>query len=146
MMNKYMGLDVGDATIGIAFSDDLLITAQGFETYRRISKTDDIKYLVNLILAKNVDVVVIGIPYKMSGEINESSEKIMAFAKALSKKLKYSDKVSREVVIDYMDERLTTKQMERIMLMQDASRKERAKNIDKLCAQLILQTYMDINL
>ncbi len=145
-MNKYMGLDVGDATIGIAFSDDLCITAQGYETYRRVSKTEDIKYLVDLVVEKNVTTVVVGIPYKMSGEINESSEKIMLFAKSLLKKLKYSDKITHDVSLDYMDERLTTKQMERIMLMQDASRKERAKNIDKLCAQLILQTYMDINL
>ncbi len=140
-----MGLDVGERTIGIAFSDDLLITAQSYETYRRVSNSEDISYLIDLVNEKKVDLIVIGMPYNMNGDVNESSKKMMKFAKDLNKKLKYSDRVQREVNIDYMDERLTTKQMETIMLMQDASRKTRAKNIDKLAAQLILQTYMDIN-
>ncbi len=144
-MKKLMGLDVGERTIGIAFSDDLLITAQSYETYRRSTNTEDINYLIDLVNEKNVDVIVIGMPYNMNGDINESSTKMQKFAKSLNKKLKYSDRVTREVLIEYMDERLTTKQMERIMIMQDASRKTRAKNIDKLAAQLILQTYMDIN-
>ncbi len=144
-MNKYMGLDVGERTIGIAFSDDLLITAQSYETYRRGTTKEDLSYITDLILEKNVNLIVVGVPYSMNGELNDSANNILRFAKNLNKKIKYGEKISHEVKIDYMDERFTTKQMERIMLMQDASRKTRAKNIDKLAAQLILQTYMDMH-
>ncbi len=140
-----MGLDVGDRTIGIAFSDALMITAQSYETYRRKTIKEDIDYIIDLVSERDIDILVFGVPYNMNGEINTSSEKIINFSKKVKKKLTYSDRIKKEVRVDYMDERLTTKQMERIMIMHDASRKTRAKNIDKLCAQLILQTYMDMN-
>lgn len=139
-----MGLDLGDATIGIAFSDDLGITAQSYETYRRSSKKNDIDYIVDLACEKNIKKIVIGLPLLMNGDLGEQGQKTMDFIKSLEKKLKYSKKVKDEILVDTQDERFTSKYAETIMKEGDLSRKKRAENVDKIAASLILQTYMDI--
>ncbi len=141
---KLMGLDLGDATIGIAFSDDLGITAQSYETYRRSSKKNDIDYIVDLACEKNIKKIVIGLPLLMNGDLGEQGQKTMDFIKSLEKKLKYSKKVKDEILVDTQDERFTSKYAETIMKEGDLSRKKRAENVDKIAASLILQTYMDI--
>lgn len=143
MQSRYMGLDLGDATIGIAFSDDLGITAQSYETYRRVSKKRDIDYLVDLACEKHIDTVVFGLPLLMNGDVGEQAQKTLDFIKSLEKKLKFTDKLDREIVVDTQDERFTSKYAEVLMREADLTRKERAQKVDKIAAALILQTYMD---
>ncbi len=140
---KLMGLDLGDATIGIAFSDDLGITAQSYETYRRVSKKSDIDYIVALACEKNIKKIVLGLPLLMNGDLGEQGKKTIDFIKALEKKLKYSKKVENEILVVTQDERFTSKYAETIMKEGDLSRKKRAERVDKIAASLILQTYMD---
>lgn len=133
---RLMGLDVGDATIGIAVSDELGWMAHGVCTIRRKSIDFDLKELDKIIKEKHINKIVIGLPKNMNNTIGERGEKSLEFGEILKKH--YSD---MEIV--FWDERLTTAAAERTLLEADVSRKNRKKVIDKIAATLILQSYMD---
>ncbi|GAU76949.1 Holliday junction resolvase RuvX [Fusibacter sp. 3D3] len=140
---RYMGLDVGDRTIGVAISDSLKITAQGKETIFRQSIKQDIDRLVDLILEYEVTRVVSGLPKNMNGTLGPQGEKTQDFIKKLEKKIKYSDRISRDIEIIFWDERLTTIGAQKMLIQADVSRQKRKTVIDKIAAQLILQGYLD---
>lgn len=143
-MNKIMGLDVGDKTIGVAMSDGLLITAQGRTTIRRESIKKDLDQLIDFIVEDKVNKIVVGLPKNMNNTVGPQAEKTLDFAKKLQKKIKYSDRLdNREIEVIMWDERLTSIAAERSMLEADLSRQKRKKIIDKLAAQYILQGYLD---
>lgn len=133
---RLMGLDVGDATIGIAVSDELGWMAHGVCTIRRKSIDFDLKELDKIIKEKHINKIVIGLPKNMNNTIGERGEKSIEFGEILKKH--YSN---MEIV--FWDERLTTAAAERTLLEADVSRKNRKKVIDKIAATLILQSYMD---
>lgn len=140
---KALGLDIGDATIGLAFSDGLFLTAQPYQTYRRVSVKADVDYIVSLIVERSVDRVVAGLPMRLDGSEGPQAEKTRAFMKALEKKLKYSDRLDWAVGIDYIDERFTSREAENILKIGGLNRKERSKKEDEIAAALILQSFMD---
>lgn len=141
---RYMGLDVGDATIGVALSDLLHITAQGRETLRRISIKEDIDRLVDIIVEQDVDKIVVGLPKNMNGTVGPQGEKTLAFSQKLEKKLRYSDRIKhRQIEIIMWDERLTTVAAEKMLIEADVSRKKRKTVIDTVAAGYILQGYLD---
>lgn len=140
---KLMGIDLGDASIGIAFSDDLGLTAQSYETYRRSSKKKDVDYLVDLACERKIKKIIVGLPLLMNGDLGAQAQKTLDFVKSLEKKLKYTDRLEEEILVELQDERLTSKFADVLMKEADLSRKERAQKIDKLAAAMILQTYMD---
>lgn len=141
---RYMGLDVGDATIGVALSDLLHITAQGRETLRRISIKEDIDRLVDIIVEQDVDKIVVGFPKNMNGTVGPQGEKTLAFSQKLEKKLRYSDRIkNRQIEIIMWDERLTTVAAEKMLIEADVSRKKRKTVIDTVAAGYILQGYLD---
>jgi putative pre-16S rRNA nuclease len=136
-MERIMGLDVGDKTIGVAISDLLGITAQGITTIRRTSKKEDYGVLKELIDEYNVKKVVVGLPKNMNGTVGPQGEKTIKFAEKLKNKF--------SVNIIYQDERLTSKAAERMLIAGDVRRDKRKNVIDKVAATFILQTYLDSN-
>jgi len=143
-MKKIMGLDVGDATIGVAISDGLLMTAQGRTTIRRESIKKDIDDLIDFIIEDEIDRIVVGLPKNMNGSIGPQAEKTISFVKKLQKKLKYSDRLDNpEIEIIMWDERLTSVAAEKSMIDADLSRRKRRAIIDKIAAVYILQGYLD---
>ena len=132
---KIMGLDVGDKRIGIAFSDALRITAQGYETYTRQSESEDVAHIKELFLQQNAESIVCGLPKNMNGTIGPQAEKVRAFAALVE------EATGTEII--FSDERLTTVFAERALLEADVSRKKRRKVIDKLAAVTILLGYLD---
>jgi len=142
-MNKIMGLDVGDATVGIAISDGLLITAQGRETLRRSQIKEDLNHIIDYILEENIHVIVVGFPKNMNNSIGPQAEKTLQFVKQLKKKIKYSDRNIHEVEVVMWDERLTSIAADKMMIQADLSRKKRSEIIDKIAAVYILQGYLD---
>ena len=142
-MNKVMGLDVGDATIGIAISDGLKITAQGKETIRRSQLKSDINQILDYIIDESVDTIVVGLPKNMNNSVGPQAEKTLQFVKQLKKKIQYSDRNIPEVKIIMWDERLTSVAAEKMMIQADLSRKKRKQIIDKIAAVYILQGYLD---
>lgn len=134
-MERILGLDVGDKTIGIAVSDLLGLTAQGITTIRREGKKKDFKALEDLIHKYEIKKVVVGLPKNMNGTLGPQSEKTMKFAQKLKNKF--------DVEIIYVDERLTSVSAERILIQGDMRREKRKKVIDKVAATFILQAYLD---
>lgn len=136
-MERIMGLDVGDKTIGVAISDLLELTAQGLTTIRRESKVKDYNALKEIIDEYNIKKVVIGLPKNMNNTLGPQGEKTIKFGEKL--KNKYN------VEIIYEDERLTTISAERMLISVDVRREKRKKVIDKVAATYILQLYLDKN-
>lgn len=136
-MERIMGLDVGDKTIGVALSDPLMLTAQGLKTINRKNIKDDIEEIKRIIKKYNVVKVVIGFPKNMNNTVGPQGEKVLKFATTLE------NNIDIDVVLE--DERLTTVSAERMLIKGDVSRENREKVIDKVAATYILQTYLDRN-
>lgn len=133
-----MGLDVGSRTVGVAVSDMLGWTAQGVEIIRINEETGDfgLDRLGQLITQYEVTGVVLGLPKNMN---NTSGPRV-------EKSREYGDYVVQRfgLPIDFIDERLTTVQAERMLVDEaDLSRRKRKQVIDKLASVIILQNYLD---
>lgn len=135
-MKRYMSLDIGDATIGVAVSDLLGLTAQGVETIRRRDLSDDLNRLGVLIQEYEADALVAGLPKHMNGQEGERCVLVRAFMADAAERFPMME-------IHYWDERLSTVAASRTLLEGDVSRKKRRKVIDKMAAVYILQGFLD---
>ena len=135
-MERYIGLDVGDRTIGIAISDPFLLTAQSLMTIKRKSKIEDIEIINDIIKEKEVSKIIVGLPKNMNNTIGPQAKKVKTFVKELRK--------HTDLDIEYVDERLTTVSATRVLIEQNVSRKKRKDVIDSIAATYILQTYLDM--
>ncbi|MGF7059970.1 Holliday junction resolvase RuvX [Brassicibacter mesophilus] len=133
-MQRIMGLDVGNKTIGVAVSDPLGITAQGITTIRRKGIKNDFDELEQIISDYSVQKIVVGLPKNMNNTIGPQGEKVLQFVEKLKAKF------SLEVIMQ--DERLTTVSAERALISADVSRAKRKEVIDKVAATYILQAYL----
>ncbi len=134
---RILGLDMGDVRIGIALSDPLGLTAQGIESYTRVSEKADIAHIRELCEKNGVTKIVMGLPKNMNNTLGPMAEKIQAFGEKLQKAVK------AELVFE--DERLTTVMAEKTLLEADMSRQKRRKIVDKIAAVNILQGYLERN-
>ncbi|EFK93596.1 Holliday junction resolvase RuvX [Finegoldia magna] len=135
-MERYIGLDVGDRTIGVAISDPFLLTAQSLMTIKRKSKIEDIEIINGIIKEKEVSKIIVGLPKNMNNTIGPQAKKVKTFVKELRK--------HTDLDIEYVDERLTTVSATRVLIEQNVSRKKRKDVIDSVAATYILQTYLDM--
>lgn len=133
---RFLGLDVGKSTIGVAMSDALAITAQGIETIKRRSLETDLTKLGRYIDEYQVETIVVGYPKNMNGSIGEQALMSEEFAKVLKERFD-----GCRIVM--WDERLTTMAARKVLIEADVRRKDRKKVVDKLAAVLILQGYLD---
>lgn len=132
---RILGLDFGTKRIGVAISDELLITAQGMETLERKDLKKDLDAISGTIRDNNVSEVVVGLPLNMDGSYSAKTKEVVEFMDNLSKAI--------SVPVKTWDERMTTMQAERALLEGDMSRAKRKRLNDRLAAQLILQAYLD---
>lgn len=139
-MNKFMALDVGDKTIGVAISDPLFIMATGHSTIFRENLEKDFENLKNIIEKEDIIKIIIGLPKNMNNTIGPQGEKVLNFVEDLKNFLKEND---FKIDIIMQDERLTTVSAERILIEGNMSRKNRKKVIDKVAATYILQSFLD---
>ncbi len=135
-MKRYLGLDIGDRTIGVAVSDLLGLTAQGVETIRRKNLASDIARLGELMQQYETRELVSGYPKNMNGSEGERCEVVRSFIDEVKKA--YPD-----IHVMFWDERLSTVAATRSLLEADLSRRKRKKVIDKMAAVFILQGYLD---
>ncbi|MEL7654414.1 MAG: Holliday junction resolvase RuvX [Bacillota bacterium] len=138
---KLIALDVGDKTIGVALSDDLMITAQGLMTIERVGIRKDTGKVIDLIKEYNCTTVVVGLPKNLNGTDSIQTEKVYEFKTMLENKMKSTGMSHIEIV--YQDERFTTLMAEKVLIEADVSRKKRKDVIDKQAAVLILQGYLE---
>lgn len=132
---RIIGLDIGSKRIGIAISDALGLTAQGRPTLERQKDEDVIAHLRNMIRNDGAEEIVVGLPLNMNGSHGEKAREAASFADTLKKSL--------GIPVKLWDERMSTMEAERLMIEGNASRGKRKKKIDKLAAQIILQSYLD---
>jgi len=145
-----MGLDIGDKTIGVALSDPLFISAQGLTTIDRVGIRKDTSKVVELATQNECSKIVCGLPLMLSGEDSPQTQKVRDFVKLLENKI-MSMGLSKTISIILYDERYTTKMAEDVLMLQGKensrkkgmNRKERKEHVDRLAAQLILQSYME---
>ncbi len=132
---RILGLDYGTKRIGVAMSDELLLTAQGLDTIQRKELKCDLTLIKGIVDSNGVSEVVVGLPLNMNGTYSEKTREAVSFADELIKTI--------SVPVKTWDERLTSMQADRAMLEGDMSRAKRRKLSDKLAAQIILQSYLD---
>ena len=132
---RVMALDVGDKTIGIAISDELLLTAQARPTIRRKDLKKDLETLRALALENDVQQIVVGQPLHMSGQQSAQSEKVARFAEKLHEVL--------DLPIVFWDERLTSFAAEQHLEEMGLNWRQRREHVDKIASMIILQGYLD---
>lgn len=138
MQMRIMGLDYGAKTVGVAVSDPLQITAQGIEIVRR-QREDKLRRTLarieELIVAYEVDTIILGFPKNMNDTIGERAEKSLAF----------KDRLERRTGLPVImwDERLTTVAANQAMIEAGIRRERRKEYVDEIAAVFILQGYLD---
>ena len=138
MKERWMGLDYGTKTVGVAVSDALGITAQGVETVTRKSNKklrQTLARIESLIKEYEVEKIVLGLPNNMNNTLGQRAEETMEFQAMLERR------TGLQVIL--WDERLTTMESERILQSGGVRRENRKERIDWMAATLILQSYMD---
>lgn len=135
---RKLGLDFGSKTVGVAVSDELLITAQGVEIIRRKSPSklrQTLARIDELVGRYGVDTIVLGYPKNMNNTEGARCELTMEFKEMLEKRCGIS------VVL--WDERLTTVAAENAMMEMGIRREKRKDYVDEIAAVFILQGYLD---
>lgn len=133
-----MGLDFGSKTVGVAVSDQLLLTAQGKEIIRRERHNklrQTLARIETLIVENDVEKIVLGCPKNMDGSEGERVEKTREFQEMIERR------TGLEVVL--WDERLTTVAADRYMTEAGIRGESRKQYVDEIAAVFILQGYLD---
>lgn len=134
---RYLGIDLGSKTVGLAMSDPTGTIASTFKTiffknedYR--STIDEIKQIVN---DYDIKKIVIGLPKNMNNTLGERAIITTEYKKMLESSI--------NVPVIMMDERLTSVISNQVLIEADMSRKKRKKKVDSVAAQVILQDYLN---
>ncbi|APX10604.1 Holliday junction resolvase RuvX [Tateyamaria omphalii] len=134
-MQALIGLDLGDKTIGVAVSDTFWSVATPLETVRRKKFGVDAARLQEIIAARRVGGIVLGLPRNMDGTEGPRCQSTRAFARNFERLW--------DGPITFWDERLSTVAAEKALLEADTTRKRRAEVIDHVAAGYILQGLLD---
>ncbi|MDJ0516889.1 MAG: Holliday junction resolvase RuvX [Trichodesmium sp. MO_231.B1] len=130
-----LGLDVGRKRMGVAGCDGTGLIATGITTIKRTSFQQDIAQLQTIVEDRQVQVLVVGLPYSMNGSIGFQAKEVQKYARRLSQAL--------ELPIEYVDERLTSIQAEEMLKAANISPSQNKGLIDRKAAALILQQWLD---
>lgn len=132
---RILALDLGKKRIGLALSDPLGITAQGLPTLQRTNIRQDLSAIANIILEREVTLLLMGNPLHMSGDAGRQAAYVHEFAERLAE--------HTGVPLRYWDERLTTVEAHRVLRSSGIGIEKRARAIDKLSAVILLESYLD---
>ena len=134
---RKIGIDYGDARVGLAITDELGITAQGLETVHHNGNDKIVlKKLEEIFKQYDIDTIVVGIPINMDGSKSERVEVTEKFIHKL--KCKFN-----KMQIERVDERLTTVAAHKTMNYLNIDKHEKKNIVDTLSAVYILETYMN---
>lgn len=131
---KYLGLDLGTKTLGLAMSDRLGIISSPYKVLRYSDINTLIDELLKIIEDEKIDELVLGLPKNMNNSLGFASERSLNFKNELEKRC--------DLKIHLVDERLSTVEAENILIGSDTSREKRKKIIDAYAASIILDTYL----
>jgi putative Holliday junction resolvase len=132
---RILALDHGTKRIGVAVSDETKIIAQPLEYILAAPFADFLVRLKKILLEKEIDLILIGLPRNMDGSHGPAAEKVQTFAGVL--------KTAVTVPIKMWDERLTSSQANKILIQGGVRRDKRKEKVDKMAAAILLQSYLD---
>ena len=134
---RILGIDYGEARVGIAITDQLNITVQGLETIQRNGSDKVILRRLDEIFEKyEVDTIVEGMPLNMNGTMSERAKITEHFVHKL--KCKYN-----KMEIHTIDERLTTVEAHKTMNFLEVNKNKKKNIVDTISAVYILETYLN---
>ncbi len=130
-----LGLDVGRKRIGVAGCDGLGLFATGLTTIWRREQGADLAAIAELVRERQVEVLVLGLPYQMDGSLGTQARQVQKFARILERHL--------GLPVEFVDERLTSFQSEELIKAEGGSPSRDKGLIDRKAAALILQQWLD---
>lgn len=134
-MSRWMALDVGSKTIGVAITDPLKVTVRPLRTLTRENLDRDAERIGELIDEQDIERLVVGMPKHLGGEPSDVTAFIEPLMKLLERNL--------EIPIAPAEERLSTKEAERLMAEADLPLSERRKRRNEFAAAVILEWYLE---
>ena len=136
---RILGIDYGEARVGIAITDALNITAQGLGTINRNGSDKVILRKLDEILNQyEIGTIVVGMPLNMDGTVSNRARITSEFVHKL--KCKYN-----KLKIETIDERLTTVEAHKTMNFLDINKYKKKELVDTISAVYILETYLNKN-
>jgi putative Holliday junction resolvase len=132
---RILGVDYGFKRIGLALSDESGTIAQPLDYIDGGGVARVSRELARLCVERNVGKIVVGVPVRLDGKPSEQTERTLAFIAELRR--------ATTIPVAQWDERLTSVQAERALLEGNVRRSERKQKVDKLAAQIMLQSYLD---
>ena len=132
---RILALDHGSKRIGVAVSDETKTIAQPLEYIPAEPFADFLARLKKLLVEKEIELILIGLPRNMDGSYGPAAQKVQAFVAVLK------DAVT--VPIKMLDERLTSVQANRMLIQGGVRRDKRKEKVDKMAAAILLQSYLD---
>lgn len=134
---RYLGIDLGSKTIGLAISDTTLTIASTYKTifFKNEDYNSTIEEIMSIIKEYNITKIILGLPKNMNNTLGERAETTLKYKELLEK--------NTDIPIIMFDERLTSVISNNILIEADMSRKKRKKKVDSIAAQIILQDYLN---
>jgi putative Holliday junction resolvase len=130
-----LGLDVGRKRIGVAGCDGTGLIATGLTTIGRTSWAEDVRQLKDIVAEREVEILVIGLPYRLDGTLGSQAKQVQKFANRISRTL--------QLPFEYVDERLTSIEAEAQLKAQKQFSTRNKGAIDRRAAAIILQQWLD---
>lgn len=135
-VSRILGLDIGEKTIGVAMSDENGMMAFPRQTIQRGQGwRNDAAALRDMIRDNEIAEIVVGLPLMLDGAHGAQADKVVQFVTAL--------RGSVRIPIIFQDERMTTREAQRLLREADRNEVERKRVVDSVAASLILQAYLD---
>jgi putative Holliday junction resolvase len=131
-----LGLDIGSKRVGVAGCDGTGLIATGLTTIDRTSFAQDLEKIKSIVEDREVQVLVVGLPYSLDGNIGFQAKQVQKFARRLSDGL--------QLPIEYVDERLTSVEAEAQLKAQKRFSSRNKGLIDRQAATIILQQWLDM--
>ena len=130
-----LGLDIGSKRIGVAGCDGTGLIASGITTIARTSFVEDLAELQEIVREREVQFLVVGLPYTREGKLGFQAKKVQNYAKRVAAAL--------ELPVEYVDETLTSVEAEEMLKAQGISPSKNKGLIDRKAASMILQQWLD---
>ena len=134
---RYLGIDLGSKTVGLAMSDATLTIASSYKTifFKDEDYSSTISEIIEIVKDYNITKIILGLPKNMNNTLVERALITTKYKELLEEKI--------NIPIILFDERLTSVISNSILIEADISRKKRKKKVDSIAAQIILQDYLN---
>jgi putative pre-16S rRNA nuclease len=134
---RILAIDYGRKRIGLALSDELQLTAQPLQVFKRVNRREDLRRLRDICRKQGVARILVGHPLHISGEAGEMAEEAARFAARLRKEL--------GIEVHLVDERLTSWEAAQLIAESGSSGRGKESSLDDVAAAIFLREYLERN-